>query len=254
MKRQATAVGFLVLVTVFSTGCSTAPSKLSGQPPDEPYYQHGRMMIDDSESPLQVWDPWEGMNRAVFRFNSYADRFFLNPAVSVYKFVFPGFVRQGVSNFFVNFKNIQTFINQVLQLHPIPAAQTTGRFVVNTTLGVFGLFDVATPMGIPQHQEDFGQTLGRYGVGDGPYLVLPLFGPSFVRDAAGMVVDWQIESALDPLQLDGRPKRTALYYTLLVLNTRATTSFQYYQTGSPFEYELVRLLWHTKRQLDLEKE
>jgi len=253
MKRQTTSVGFFMLVVLFSTACSTAPSKQSGQPPDQPYYERDRMMIDDTDAPLEIWDPWEGMNRAIFRFNSYADRWVLNPAVSVYKFVFPGFVRTGVSNFFTNLDNIQTVVNQVLQMHPMPAVETTGRFVVNTTLGIFGLFDVATPIGMPQHYEDFGQTLGRYGVGDGPYLVLPLFGPSFVRDAGGKVVDAQIFGAIDPLGLEGRPQRTIGYYTLLVLNTRSTTSFQYYQTGSPFEYELVRLLWHTKRQLDLEK-
>ncbi len=188
------------------------------------------------------------------RFNSYADRWVLNPAVSVYRFVFPGFVRKGVSNFFTNLDNIQTVINEIFQLHPGSAVQTTGRFIVNTTIGVAGLWDPATPIGIPQHYEDFGQTLGRWGVGTGPYLVLPLFGPSFARDASGKVVDAQIFSRIDPLQLDDVSEGyTYLYCTLLVLNTRSTTSFQYYQTGSPFEYELVRSLWFTKRQLDVEK-
>ena len=243
-----------MLVVLLSAGCSTAPSKKSGQPPDEAYFQIDRMMIDPEDRPLAVPDPWEGMNRSIYRFNSYADHYVLNPAVSAYRFVFPGFVRKGISNFFTNLNNIQTVINEVLQLHPKAALQTTGRFLVNTTIGIAGLWDPATPIGIPQNYEDFGQTLGRYGIGTGPYLVLPLFGPSFARDAVGKGVDSQIFTALDPLQLDDADVRyTYLYYTLLVLDTRSTTSFQYYQTGSPFEYELVRLIWATKRKLDVEK-
>jgi ABC-type transporter lipoprotein component MlaA len=180
-------------------------------------------MLEDAEAPLAINDPWEGMNRSIYRFNSYADRWVLNPAVSAYEFIFPGVVRKSISNFFTNLDNIQTVINQILQLHPMPALQTTGRFLVNTTIGVVGLWDPATPIGIPQHYEDFGQTLGRWGVGTGPYLVLPLFGPSFVRDAGGRLVDAQIFTAIDPLQLDNvNEGYTYLYYTLLVLNTRST--------------------------------
>jgi len=248
-----TATALFLLATMLG-GCSTAPSKQSGQPLSQPYYERDRMMINDVDAPLEIHDPWEGMNRAIFRFNSYLDRFVLLPAVNVYNFVLPGFARKGISNFFTNLDNIQTVINEVLQLHGGSALQTTGRLVVNTTVGIVGLFDVATPIGIPQHYEDFGQTLGRWGVPVGPYLVLPLFGPSFVRDAGGKVVDAQIFNMIDPLQLDDVDEGyTYAYYTLLILNTRATTSFQYYQTGSPFEYELVRLLWATKRKLDIQK-
>jgi phospholipid-binding lipoprotein MlaA len=253
MKRQLSIAGFCLLVVLAATGCSTAPSKSSGEPPDQPYYESSRLMVDDVDAPLEINDPWEGMNRSIYRFNSYADRYALNPAVSAYRFVFPEFVRKGVANFFVNLDNLQTLINEVLQLRPVNALQTTGRLVVNTTFGIGGLFDVATPMGIPQNYEDFGQTLGRYGVADGPYLVLPLFGPSFVRDAGGKVVDSQIFGAIDPLQMDDSTARRVTYYTLLVLNTRSETSFQYYMTGSPFEYELVRLLWATKRKIEVEK-
>ncbi len=194
------------------------------------------------------------MNRSIYRFNSYADRYVLNPAVSAYEFIFPSIVRKGISNFFTNFDNIQTVINEILQARPVSALQTTGRFVVNTTVGIAGLWDPATPIGIPQHYEDFGQTLGRWGVGTGPYLVLPFLGPSFARDAVGKGVDAYAISAIDPLQLDDVNEGwTYAYYTFYVLNTRSTTLFQYYETGSPFEYELVRLVWATKRKLDIEK-
>jgi phospholipid-binding lipoprotein MlaA len=241
------------MLVVFATGCSTAPSKSSGQPPDRPYYERETMMIDDVDAPLEIHDPWEGMNRSIYRFNSYADRWVLNPLVNAYRFVVPELARKGVRNFFTNFDNIQTVINELLQWRPTSAVQTTGRFVVNTTVGILGLFDVATPLGIPQHYEDFGQTLGRWGVDTGPYLVLPLFGPSFVRDAVGKGVDAGTLTVIDPIQIQDSTSRTYVYYLMLVTNTRSNTAFQYFETGSPFEYELVRLVWATKRDLDLEK-
>ncbi len=116
-----------------------------------------------------------------------------------------------------------------------------------------GVFDPATRLNIPKHDEDFGQTLGHYGFANGPYVMLPLFGPSTLRDALGRGVDLLALGWLDPLGLDRHPKRQYPYYPLLVLDTRATTAFQYYETGSPFEYELVRLLFVTKRELDITK-
>ncbi len=153
--------------------------KSPAQPPDQPYYERSRMMIDDVDAPLEINDPWEGMNRSIYRFNSYADRYVLNPAVSAYRFVFPGFVRKGISNFFTTSTTSRPSSTRSSSCIRCSAIQTTGRFLVNTTVGVVGLLDPATPIGIPQHYEDFGQTLGRWGVGTGPYLVLPLFGPSF---------------------------------------------------------------------------
>ena len=250
--HRARAPAAVLLLAVLAAGCSTAPSEESGEPLDRPYYERTTMMIDDVDAPLEIHDPWEGMNRSIYRFNSYADRWVLNPVVNVYNLL-PGFVRKGVGNFFTNFDNIQTVINEVLQWRPVSAVQTTGRFLVNTTVGVLGIFDVATPLGIPQHYEDFGQTLGRWGLDRGPYLVLPLFGPSFARDAVGRGVDAGVVSLIDPLQLEESTSRTYVYYSLLVVNTRSNTAFQYYETGSPFEYELVRLLWATKRELDLGK-
>src|SRR5262249_16355669 len=126
----------LLLLAAALAGCSTAPSKQSGQPLTPAYYERDRMRVDDVDAPLEIHDPWEGMNRSIYRFNSYADRYFLNPAVSVYNAVLPRFVRKGISNFFTNLDNIQTVVNEVLQLHGGSALQTTGRLLVNTTVGV----------------------------------------------------------------------------------------------------------------------
>jgi phospholipid-binding lipoprotein MlaA len=161
----------------------------------------------------QTPDPLEGWNRAVFSFNETIDRYALEPVAKGYRAVTPGFVRTGVSNALSNLAAPVTFANDVLQAAPGRAGTTVARFGINTTIGVAGLFDVASGMGLAKHSEDFGQTLGRWGVGSGPYLMLPLLGPSSVRDATGRVVD----AAFDPLNyatFDGddaaRASRTAL--------------------------------------------
>lgn len=134
-------------------------------------------------------DPWEKFNRGTFAFNDAVDRAVLKPVAEGYMKVVPGFAREGVSNFFGNLEDIGTSLNNFLQGKPAAGAGDAGRFLVNTTLGVFGLWDVATPMGLEKHYEDFGQTLGWWGVQPGPYLVLPLLGPSTLRDAPARAVD-----------------------------------------------------------------
>src|SRR5512143_3987250 len=111
----------------------------------------------------------------------------------------PNFIENRVSNFFSNISDLRNLLNAILQLKSQQAAQTFARLVYNTTFGIVGLWDPATAMGLPQRREDFGLTLGYYGVGAGPYLVLPLLGPSNVRDTAGLVTDSLAFSAIDPL-------------------------------------------------------
>ena len=134
-------------------------------------------------------DPLEGMNRATFAFNDTLDTAVLKPVAKGYQAVTPEFVRAGVSHLFTNVGDVASAVNSLLQGKPTEAATSAGRFLVNSTLGILGLFDVATPMGLDKHDEDFGQTLGTWGVGTGPYLVVPLMGPSTLRDSAGRGVD-----------------------------------------------------------------
>ncbi len=140
-------------------------------------------------------DPFESFNRAMFSFNATVDYYALEPVAKGYRAVTPRFFRTGVSNALSNLAAPVTFANDVLQAEPTRAGTTLARFGINSTVGVVGLFDVAKGMGLDKHTEDFGQTLGRWGVGPGPYLVLPLFGPSTVRDGTGRIVD----IAFDPL-------------------------------------------------------
>lgn len=134
-------------------------------------------------------DPMEGFNRSVYKFNDTADRAVIKPVATAYSTVIPSPIRKGVGNFFNNLGSITTVFNDLLQLKFAKAFTDAGRFVINTTFGIGGLIDVAGMDGIENRREDFGQTLGHWGVGTGPYLVLPFLGPSTVRDAFGLGFD-----------------------------------------------------------------
>ncbi len=135
----------------------------------------------------EIYDPLEGINRAIFGFNNVADRVVLEPVAKGYKKL-PSPIQTGVSNFINNLKLPLAAFNQLLQGQGKNAAESTGRFLVNSTIGIFGLVDVADNIGLEQKEEDFGQTLAKWGVGDGFYIVLPLFGPSNLRDTTGMIM------------------------------------------------------------------
>jgi phospholipid-binding lipoprotein MlaA len=149
--------------------------------------------------PQQAGDPWEGLNRKTYAFNDAIDRAVLKPVAQGYEKVVPDFAREGVNNFFDNLEDVGTSLNNFLQGKPRDGLADAGRFVVNTIFGVFGLWDVATPMGLEKHYEDFGQTLATWGMQPGPYLVLPFLGPSTLRDAPAKAVDpsWYYSSTVD---------------------------------------------------------
>jgi len=134
-------------------------------------------------------DPLEGINRGIYKFNDVADRYAMKPVAKAYKAVAPTPVRTGISNFFSNLGTLTTVVNDLLQLKFAQAFTDAGRFVINSTFGIAGFIDVASMDKIEKHQEDFGQTLGYWGVGSGAYLVLPIIGPSTVRDASGLFID-----------------------------------------------------------------
>jgi len=234
-------------------GCSTAPVVIDGEEPETPVFSSERLIRPDVEQFGELPDPMEAFNKTMYRFNYRMDKYVLLPLVVGYYKVTPRFLRSGVHNFFTNFRNITVFFNSVLQFSGRKSYQTAGRFAVNSTIGLAGLLDPATSMGIPQHHEDFGQTLGRWGVGPGPYLVLPLLGPSSVRDGVGLGVDWYVNTWAREALLDPNEWWRRAWTFLYVIDTRAHVKFLYFGTGSPFEYRLVRQLYTTKRRLDIEK-
>lgn len=166
MMKKMSGLAAAALVLALLQGCATGPNAH----PD---------------------DPLEPMNRAVFGFNDKVDKAVVKPAATLYQNVTPKLVRQGVSNVFANISDLWSTVNNVLQAKPEAATDSFFRFTTNSLWGLGGIFDIATDMGIPRHSENFGRTLGHWGVASGPYLVLPLFGPSSVRDTAGRLVDMQ---------------------------------------------------------------
>ena len=169
-------------------------------------------------------DPWEPFNRSVFEFNEGLDAYVLKPVVAGYRFVLPEFVRDGIYNFFSNYSDIYTALQNLLQGKPGDAFSDLMRVVVNTTFGLGGLIDMATPGGLPKHKEDWGQTFGVWGIPSGPYVVLPFFGPSSVRDTFGTAAD------LESDYLFGYVKDIGLRNSitgLRVVNDRNT----YYEAG-----------------------
>ncbi|TDY01094.1 MlaA family lipoprotein [Thiohalophilus thiocyanatoxydans] len=155
-------------------------------------------------------DPLESYNRVMYQFNDAVDRSIARPVAQAYKDNVPQPAQTGVSNFFSNLDDVWVMVNNVLQFKFRDASSDFSRVIWNSTVGLFGLIDVATPMGLPKHNEDFGQTLGRWGVGEGPYIVLPLLGPSTLRDTGGRVADWHYE----PLQ---EIEDDEVYWSVVVL-------------------------------------
>lgn len=139
--------------------------------------------------PVNPKDPWENWNRKVFTFNETIDRWFLKPVAQAYRTFTPRLVDRGITNFFNNLTELRNFTNSVLQLKGESAVVALGRFTYNTTFGLGGLIDVATAFDLPERPEDFGQTLGYWGTGSGPYLMLPFLGPSTPRHFTGFAVD-----------------------------------------------------------------
>lgn len=142
-----------------------------------------------SPAQAQTNDPWQRTNERIFRLNDYFDQLIVRPVASTYNLFIPRVARQGIGNFFSNIDDINVFVNDLLQFKLDAAASDSGRFLVNTTLGIGGIFDVASGFGLQKNEEDFGQTLGSWGVGSGPYVMLPVFGASNVRDSIGLVLD-----------------------------------------------------------------
>lgn len=158
-------------------------------------------------------DPWEGFNRKIHSFNMTTDRYLLKPVARGYRYVTPQFVEAGVGNFFSNLGEVPSALNGLLQGKPGSALEDSTRFVVNSTLGLAGLFDVAERMGLDDDDhEDFGQTLAVWGVDSGPYLVLPFFGASTVRDSVGKPVDWVTDPVFYIDHSLTRYSTRALYY------------------------------------------
>ena len=201
------------------------------------------------------YDPWEGYNRWMYDFNARFDRYIFIPTVNAYKAILPEFARTGIHNFFKNIGEFSNLANSILQAKPVQSGRTLGRLVVNSTIGIGGLFDPATSFGFYHQDEDFGQTLGRWGVGPGPFFVLPIAGPSTLRDAPSQIVDRIFHPIYEPYPwlVDIKSEEALAIGVVNAIDTRANIGFRYYSMGTPFEYLWVRNFWLEYRDLQISK-
>ena len=207
-------------------------------------------------------DSLEPFNRRMYAFNTQIDKKIVYPASRIYAAVVPKPIRKGISNFYNNFSEIPTFVNSVLQLKPGKAVNALGRFVVNSTVGVLGVADVAKNMGMKRDPETMGDTLGHYGVKTGPFLVLPVLGPSDLRDAVGAGIDSISEGAVrrvaeEKLFFDtGVFDKNVYGFTKPVvtgLNASSMIGMRYGDLNSPFEYDLVKAIYYNYRKIQVIK-
>ena len=255
LSNRKTAARFLGIpaVLLVLAGCSSAPTVSEGEiPPKRTLESVAANDPPGTTYAIDQYDPIEGFNRGMYRFNAWFDDTIFLPLVGAYDFLLPDVVKTGVHNFMLNVGELENLLNSILQWKAKASAHTAGRLLVNTTVGVLGVLDPATKMGLNRHDEDFGQTLGHYGLGPGPYLVLPILGPSSLRDGIGLAVDSFAFNELDPLYFDKNDDAWEYgYRSVRALDTRDNIGFRYYETGSPFEYELVRLLYLKMRELEI---
>jgi phospholipid-binding lipoprotein MlaA len=236
-----------ILLVILLTACSSVPD-LAGNTQEPrvklPTGYVGKTLTSKYD------DPWEGFNRRMYYFNAKADEYVLLPVVNGYKAITPDILEVGISNFFSNLGEISVFINSLLQAKAGVAVETFCRFAVNTTVGVFGLFDVATPIGLDEQNEDFGQTLGVWGVDSGPYLVLPLLGPSSLRDSTGAAIDmFAFQTVIEELGMEADEE---IFLSILSsIDARANLPFRYYSSGSAFEYERLKILYMKYREIQI---
>ena len=241
---------FVLMLTLFLVGCAATGAKtlIEVQP------RHTISEFRDQRF-AEVSDPWEGFNRSMYRFNFYFDKYLFIPVVAGYEFVTPNFVQERISGIFNNIGEVRNLSNSLFQLKGKESVTTLGRFVTNSTIGLGGMFDPATRLGLARRDEDFGKTLGYWGADSGPYLVLPIFGPSSLRDAGGLAVDsgirYGIYTAIDPFGNTGNGFAIASGITALeTIDARNQQSFRYYESGYPFEYYMVRFIYHQKRKIE----
>lgn len=238
----------ILVLLLISTGCATVSA------PDER-------------------DPWESYNRSIHSFNESFDKAIGQPVAEAYQFILPDVIQTGIANFFSNLNDIIVVVNDLLQFKFTQAAQDITRFVYNTTFGILGFFDPATHMDLPKHDEDFGQTLAVWGVGDGAYFVLPFLGPSTVRDTTGLVVDAYVDPLINVrddetrwglIALRAVDKRASLLEATRIMEKSGIDSYvfmrnAYFQIRENQIYDGIppsktTIIGPTKEDLELEKE
>jgi phospholipid-binding lipoprotein MlaA len=198
--------------------------------------------------PLKTYDPWERINRFSYRFNTRFDEAVFLPVANGYRRV-PSPIRSGVHNFFGNLSEVDSVINYTLQGRLGRGVRSLGRFVINSTIGIGGLFDFATKFHLEKAPTGFATTLSKWGMHPGPFFVIPILGPSTLREAVGLLGDYGTSYGINLGNLYRGGQSWGLG-TVNAVDQRSNISFRYYSTGSPFEYETIRFLYVRKLLLE----
>ena len=198
--------------------------------------------------PMYTYDPWERLNRFTYRFNARFDEAIFLPVADTYRRA-PRPVRAGIHNFFDNIGEIDSVINYTLQWRLKYGFRSLARLVIDSTIGIGGLFDVATKLKLPGAPTGFATTLAKWGMHPGPYLVIPLMGPSTLRDGVGFLADYGAEYGINVAGLYRGGVSWGLG-TINAIDQRANIDFRYYSSGSPFEYETIRFLYVRRRLIE----
>jgi phospholipid-binding lipoprotein MlaA len=223
--------------SALAAAATTAPQSVTSQG-----NEHDVVPLTPADAPsMYSYDPWERMNRFTYRFNARFDETIFLPVVYGYGYL-PAPIRSGVHNFFQNLDEVKTIVNYAVQLQPAASAHSLGRFLINSTIGIGGLFDVATKFNLASEPTGLSMTLSRWGLHPGPYLVLPILGPSTLRDSVGLLGDFGVPYGINLFNLY-RGNKTWVFGVVDSVDQRSRTNFRYYATGSPFEYETVRFLY-----------
>ena len=271
----AVPVVALLLLALTLSGCATEGVAMHRMPPEPPAANNAAAIkkaqalaaaaataklaqTSTAESPLpltaanapppQTYDPWERLNRFNYRFNARFDEAIFLPVADAYRWV-PSPIRTGIHNIFENLSEVDSVINYTLQGRFHYGIKSLGRFVINSTVGIAGIFDVAGHVKLPYAPTGFGTTLAKWGMHPGPFLVIPFFGPSTLREAVGLLGDYGTSYGIDLGDIY-RGDQSWGVGLVNAVDRRANINFRYYSTGSPFEYENIRFLYVRKLLLE----
>ena len=235
----ANAAAFASAVAAESAETSAAEAHAPDAPP---------LLTPQDAPPMYTYDPWERLNRFTYRFNARFDAAIFLPVANTYRRA-PHPIRAGIHNFFGNLAEIDSVINYTLQWRLKYGLRSLERLAINSTIGIGGLFDVASKLKLPGAPTGFATTLAKWGMHPGPYLVIPLLGPSTLRDGVGFLADYGTQYGINVAGLYRGDVSWGLG-TLNAIDQRANINFRYYSGGSPFEYETIRFLYVRRRLIE----
>ena len=249
---EKTKLLFALTLLLLCYGCASKPVNSETEQPEAPdndkksnffWSQWDDRVGELVKNQLNKPDPWESWNRKVFKFNDTLDRHIVIPVAKGYKWLLPDPAEKGVSNVFANLREVRTIVNDVLQAKLKQAGSDTGRLLINSTAGIGGLFDVASSIGLERHDEDFGQTLGYWGVESGPYIVMPFLGSFTLRDGVGRVGDATVDYVR---QIDHIPTRNQVRLARAIELRARLLAAEEFVTGD--RYAFIRNAYLQRRE------